>query len=175
ALRAGASEPVKERGAAGLDPAEALTLDLVVLHPRLWTHQFVERFPAELRGQLYQINLDSGEKAYQVAGELRDDAVRAFCQDKVAGCLRQMGNGEAARVRFQEATAIYRELARQRMEVYGPRLAGILHDLAGLAKDAGDLRAARDSYQEALAVYPQVARLRSVDYRPQIAGTLNIL
>ena len=82
---------------------------------------------------------------------------------------------KAAEKEYQEALAIYRELAKTTPEAYLPDVAMTLNNLATLHYDTHYFKAAEEEYQEALAKYRDLAKTTPVAYLPDVATTLNNL
>ena len=82
---------------------------------------------------------------------------------------------EAAEEEYQEALAIYRELAKTTPEAYLPDVAGTLNNLAVLHYYTHDFEAAEKEYQEALGIRRELAKTTPEAYLPDVAGTLNNL
>ena len=82
---------------------------------------------------------------------------------------------KAAEEEYQEALAIYRELAKTTPEAYLPDVAMTLNNLANLHSNTHDFKAAEKEYQEALAIYRDLAQTTPEAYLPDVAMTLNNL
>ena len=82
---------------------------------------------------------------------------------------------KAAEKEYQEALAIYRELAKTTPEAYLPDVAGTLNNLANLHRYTHDFKTAEKEYQEALAIYKELAQSTPEAYLPDVAMTLNNL
>ena len=82
---------------------------------------------------------------------------------------------KAAEKEYQEALAIYKELAQSTPEAYLPDVAMTLNNLAVLHKDTHDFKAAEEEYREALAIYRDLAQSTPEAYLPYVAVTLNNL
>jgi CHAT domain-containing protein len=159
----------------GWPDAEQMTLLLLGLYPRVALCELAAEAPVERQESLLEAGIQAGEQACQLAERLEDGAVWAFFRRMMARGYRELGQLEAARDSFQEALAAYRELARQRPEVYWPDVAMTLTNLGTVQHAVNDLEGARDSYREALAAYRELARQRPEAYRPDLALTLNNL
>ena len=82
---------------------------------------------------------------------------------------------KAAEKEYQEALAIYKELAQSTPEAYLPDVAMTLNNLAVLHKDTHDFKAAEEEYREALGIRRELAKTTPEAYLPYVAGTLNNL
>jgi CHAT domain-containing protein len=82
---------------------------------------------------------------------------------------------EAAVEAYQQALAIYRQLAQQQPQVYEPDMAGTLNNLGTALRGLRRYEAAVEAYQQALAIYRQLAQQRPQVYEPDVAMTLNNL
>jgi CHAT domain-containing protein len=82
---------------------------------------------------------------------------------------------EAAVEAYEEALAIYRQLAQQQPEEYEPYLAATLNGLGTALRGLRRWEAAVEAYEEALAIYRQLAQQQPQVYEPDVAGTLTNL
>ena len=95
--------------------------------------------------------------------------------NNLANLHRNTHDFEAAETEYQEALAIYRELAKTTPEVYLPDVAMTLNNLATLHSDTHDFKAAVEEYREALGIRRELAQTTPEAYLPNVAGTLNNL
>ncbi|HKI36229.1 MAG TPA: CHAT domain-containing tetratricopeptide repeat protein [Gemmataceae bacterium] len=167
-------EPSEELMAA-LPREGQLTLYLLILYPRMALCEMASQYPVEQQDGLFDMGLQAAEQAGQVAEALQDEALVSFFKVTVARGLQELRQLEAARRTYEEALASYRELARQRPDVYRPNVAMTLNNLGIVQRDLSDLEAARRSFAEALAIRRELARQRPDVYRPYVAGTFNNL
>jgi CHAT domain-containing protein/Tfp pilus assembly protein PilF len=82
---------------------------------------------------------------------------------------------EAAVEAYEEALAIYRQLAQQQPEEYEPYLAATLNGLGTALCGLRRWEAAVEAFQQALAIYRQLAQQQPQVYEPDVAGTLTNL
>jgi len=70
---------------------------------------------------------------------------------------------------------IYRDLLQTHPQIYLPRLAITLNNLANLQKAQNDYTGAEQGYREALGIYFDLSKTNPKTYLPYVAGTLNNL
>ena len=89
--------------------------------------------------------------------------------------LQRQNRFQPAIVRYLEALAIQRKLAKVQSEVYKPYVAASLHNLANLHRKTQRRSEAESEFVEALAIYRNLTNTQSKAYAPDLAGTLNDL
>jgi tetratricopeptide (TPR) repeat protein len=77
---------------------------------------------------------------------------------------------EAARMGFDEALKIRRELAQKNPDIYLPDVAQTLNDLAVLDRDQKRMETARKGLKEALDIYERLAERNSERFQSDVAG-----
>ena len=99
--------------------------------------------------------------------------VHAGWTNNLANRLRELGNREAALSAAREAADLYRALATQRPDAFGPHLAGSLNTLAFMLTEQGDREAALSAAREAADLHRALAAQRPDAFRPVLAMSLN--
>jgi len=80
-----------------------------------------------------------------------------------------------ARMAYDEALKIYRDLAQKNPDISLPDVAMTLNNLGLLHRDQNRMDDARKAFDEALKIYRDLVQKNSDTYRPELAGTLNNL
>jgi tetratricopeptide (TPR) repeat protein len=156
-----------------LEEAYSLLL-LPILGQASLVEQF-RQFPLEQQRAALQAGVQACEQGYHLSRALRDEPCQAlFLAFKGTG-LYEARQLEAAVEAYQQALAIYRQLAQQQPQVYEPYLATTLNNLGNALRDLRRLEAAVEAYQQALAIYRQLAQQQPDVYEPDVAMTLNNL
>ena len=108
--------------------------------------------------------------------------VLANSPQEKAATLNDMGNAQwknndfsNARVSYEEALKIYRQLAETNPQAYLPDVATTLNNLAILHSSTGEFPKALEEYEEALKICRQLAETNPQAYEPDVAMTLNNL
>ena len=139
---------------------ENATLGILGLNPRAALCELAGQFPTGHQERLLGLGLESAQEAAKLSLSCADRALAAFYGLLLARGLRELRQLEQAGELYRQSLDLYRELARQRPEVYGPDVAMTLNNLGNVQSDLNDLEAARASYEEASALYAEAA-LRS--------------
>jgi CHAT domain-containing protein/tetratricopeptide (TPR) repeat protein len=176
-----------------LEEAYSLQLLSIVIEAS-WVGLFRE-FPLEQQMAVLQAGLTACEAGYRLSRALSDEACQAMFLVVKGNGLRESRQLEAAVEAYEEALAIYRQLAQQQPQVYEPLwcrlfsrmqrqaqqqpqvyepdVAGTLHNLGTALSDLRRLEAAVEAYEEALAIRRRLAQQQPEVYEPDLATTLN--
>jgi tetratricopeptide (TPR) repeat protein len=133
------------------------------------------QFPLEQQMAVLQAGLTACEAGYRLSRALSDEACQAMFLVVKGYGLHESRQLEAAVEAYQQALAIYRQLAQQQPQVYEPYLAGTLTNLGVALRGLRRWEAAVEAYEEALAIYRQLAQQQPQVYEPYLATTLNNL
>ncbi len=154
---------------------EAQTVRLIALFLRAALVERFKHFPLELQAQMWEVGLQACEQSLRIARALNDLPCVAFYFGLMGrGYYHARRYGEAVAV-YQEALALYRELAQQQPEVYTPEVARTLTNLGVALDELRRYDEAVAAYQEALALYRELAQQQPEVYIPDVAMTLNNL
>ena len=111
-------------------------------------------------------SLDAGpDAASRLARSLNNLSVR----------LAGLGRREEALAAIEEATGLYRELARARPDAFAPDLARSLNNLSVQLADLGRREEALAAIEEAVTLRRELARARPDAFGPNLPGSLNNL
>jgi CHAT domain-containing protein/exonuclease VII small subunit len=133
------------------------------------------QFPLEQQMAVLQAGLTACEAGYRLSRALSDEACQALFLVVKGKGLRESRQLEAAVEAYQQALAIYRQLAQQQPQVYEPYLATTLNNLGTALRGLRRLEAAVEAFQQALAIYRQLAQQQPQVYEPYLATTLTNL
>jgi tetratricopeptide (TPR) repeat protein len=100
---------------------------------------------------------------------------RAGILNNIANVQKLLHDYESARMGFEEALSIRRELAKMNSEAYSSDLAQTLNNLGELEYDVHEYVLARKFYEEALSIQRELIKINSEVYLLDLAGTLNNL
>lgn len=154
---------------------ERATLDLLLLYPKAVLCETATAYPASMQTLLLRTGIEAAEQICALAGDLGDDATRAFFLRLIAHAHLTLQRFEEARAELLAVLAIYHALAEWRPEVYRPDVAMTLNSLGVAHQNLNALHAARDAYVEALAIRRELARSQPESYGPDLAMTLDNL
>jgi CHAT domain-containing protein/predicted Zn-dependent protease len=160
---------------APANEAEHAALGILPLWPLVGLCERAEQYPLEQQNRLFQLGLESAELAAGLALGCQDAPLAAFLLRVRARGFQEVRQWEQALPIYGQALHSYRELARQRPEVYRPDVALTLNNLGIVQYDLNALEAARASFEEAVAIRRELARARPEVYEPLVASTLNNL
>ena len=124
--------------------------------------------------------LDAGGEGYKAHNliqvlakqELKPEAGDYF---QVGYALQENNQFEFAEKNYQQTLKLYRKLAKQSPEIYNPKVAGTLNNLANLQNDQGEFKEAEKNFKEALEIRRKLAEESPEVYNPYVANTLNNL
>jgi CHAT domain-containing protein/tetratricopeptide (TPR) repeat protein len=174
---------------------EAYSLLLLPIAIEASRVELFRQFPLEQQMAVLQAGLTACEAGYRLSRALRDEACQAMFLVVKGNGLRESRQLEAAVEAYEEALAIYRQLAQQQPQVYEPLwcrlfsrmqrqaqqqpqvyepdVAGTLNNLGVALRGLRRLEAAVEAFQQALAIYRRLAQQQPEVYEPYLAGTLN--
>jgi CHAT domain-containing protein/exonuclease VII small subunit len=152
---------------------EAYSLLLLPIAIEASRVELFRQFPLEQQMAVLQAGLTACEAGYRLSRALSDEACQAMFLVVKGRGLWESRQLEAAVEAFQQALAIYRQLAQQQPQVYEPYLATTLNGLGTALQGLRRLEAAVEAYQQALAIYRQLAQQQPQVYEPDLAATLN--
>jgi CHAT domain-containing protein/tetratricopeptide (TPR) repeat protein len=154
---------------------EAYSLLLLPILGQASLVELFRQFPLEQQMAALQAGLDACEGGYRLSRALSDEACQALFLGVKGTGLYEARQLEAAVGAYEEALAIYRQLAQQQPQVYEPDMAMTLNNLGTALRGLRRYEAAVAAYQQALAIYRQLAQQRPQVYEPDVAMTLNNL
>jgi CHAT domain-containing protein/tetratricopeptide (TPR) repeat protein len=153
-----------------LEEAYSLLL-LPILGQALLVEQF-RQFPLEQQRAALQAGVQACEQGYHLSRALRDEPCQALFLAVKGRGLRESRQLEAAVEAYQQALAIYRQLAQQQPQVYEPDLATTLNGLGNALCGLRRYEAALAAYEEAEGIHRQLAAQQPEVYAPDLAWTL---
>jgi tetratricopeptide (TPR) repeat protein len=154
---------------------EAYSLQLLPIAIEASRVELFRQFPLEQQMAVLQAGLTACEVGYRLSRALSDEACQAMFLVVKGRGLCESRQLEAAVEAYEEALAIYRQLAQQQPQVYEPYLATTLNNLGNALSDLRRLEAAVEAYQQALAIRRRLAQQQPQVYEPYLATTLNNL
>ena len=101
-----------------------------------------------------------------------DEYQRATILNNLGNLQRAKNEFGKAEISYEEALAIYRELARLNPQTYLADVAGTLNNLGNLQSDKNEFGKAEISYQEALTIRQALAQQNPAAYQISLAETL---
>jgi tetratricopeptide (TPR) repeat protein len=154
---------------------EAYSLLLLPITVRTMLVEQFRQFPLEQQRAALQAGVQACEQVYHLSRALRDEPCQALFLAVKGKGLYKARQLEAAVEAYQQALAIYRQLAQQQPQVYEPDVAMTLNNLGNALYQLRRLEEAVAAYEEALAIYRQLAQQQPQVYEPDVAMTLNNL
>ena len=123
----------------------------------------------------YDKAMTAYERCLELARRNQDNAKIATTLNNLAILDQRQGRMDAARIGYEEALKIRRELTQKDSDTYLPDVAKTLNNLANLDRAQSRPEAARKGYEEALKIYRQLAQAISDTYLRCVAATVNNL
>lgn len=139
----------------------------------LWSHavlcDLICQVPIDQQSHQFRISADAARKSKQLAEDLGDHSLSAMHSSLLATAYFQLNESHSAKEAYEEALAIYRQLAIEQYDLFQPDVFHTLNCLGNVLLTLHQFEDAKNAYAEAIVGYRKLIATHSATYSSSLA------